>query len=145
MNKKVIALLVVLVVGVAAVAVWYGTQQNNTPTLTSGTTQQSTTAEEAGTTAEETTDKQTVIVFTDNGFENQEYTTKAGQAVEVKNNSSMQLQFSSDDHPTHTEQNELNLAVLAPGESASFTPTQAGEWGFHDHINAQFTGLLRVE
>ena len=141
MNKKVIALLAVLVVGAAAAAVWYGTQQNNTPALTSGTTQQSTPAEEPDT----TTDKQTVIVFTDDGFENQEYTTKAGQAVEVKNNSSMQLQFSSDDHPTHTEQNELNLAVLAPGESASFTPTQAGEWGFHDHINAQFTGLLRVE
>lgn len=85
-----------------------------------------------------------VILFTDEGFSPKEYTVRANQKVTVKNDSSVQLQFSSDDHPTHTEQPELNLPVLQPGEEASFTPTRVGNWGFHDHINDQYTGSLTV-
>lgn len=84
------------------------------------------------------------IVFTDQGFEKSSYTVKKGQTVEVKNQSNTQLQFSSDSHPTHTEETELNLAVLQPGQSSTFMPTEAGEHGFHDHIQSQFTGVLTV-
>ncbi len=84
------------------------------------------------------------IVFTDQGFEKSSYTVKKGQRVEVKNQSKTQLEFSSDNHPTHTGEPELNLSVLQPGESASFTPTEVGKHGFHDHLQAQFTGTLTV-
>lgn len=84
------------------------------------------------------------ITFTDEGFSPATYSAKVGQAVRVDNKSSMQVQFSSDDHPTHTGEPELNLDVLAPGESASFTPTKAGTWGFHDHLHDQYTGTLEV-
>lgn len=84
------------------------------------------------------------ITFKDSGFEPQSYSTKKGMLVTVKNESSMDLQFSSDDHPTHKKETELNLNVLAPGESATFTPTRVGTWGFHDHLNSQLTGTLIV-
>ena len=85
-----------------------------------------------------------IIVFTENGFTPNEYIVKAGQPVTVTNNSNGQLQFSSDDHPAHTDETELNLPVLEPGKSATFTPSQVGTWGFHDHLNAQYTGTLTV-
>lgn len=101
----------------------------------------------SGQTANSSTDTTsgTVITFTDDGFDKAEYTSKAGQAVTVKNASSMNLQFSSDDHPTHRDHPELNEGVLAPGESAKFTPKGAGTYGFHDHLHDQYTGVLTVE
>ena len=84
------------------------------------------------------------IVFTDSGFEQSKYTVKKGQTITVKNQSSNELEFASDDHPTHRQQPELNTATTAPGESTNFTPTKTGTWGFHDHIRSQFTGELIV-
>jgi len=88
--------------------------------------------------------KAVTISFTDQGFAAKSYTVKVGDEVKVENNSSMQLQFSSDDHPTHTEETELNLKVLAAGESVSFIATKVGTWGFHDHLHSQYTGELMV-
>lgn len=84
------------------------------------------------------------IVFTDNGFEQTTYTVAAGQTVTVKNNSSMSVQFSSDDHPIHTDNPELNMSDLGPGEEASITPQNAGSWGIHDHDHPEFTTTLTV-
>lgn len=84
------------------------------------------------------------IVFTDNGFSPRDYTAKAGQTILVINDSASDLQFSSDDHPTHRLHEEMNLRILAPGESASFTITKTGRLGFHDHIRDQFTGQITV-
>lgn len=87
----------------------------------------------------------TVITFTDDGFDKTQYTSKAGEAVMVKNASSMDLQFSSDSHPTHRDHPELNESILSPGQSSSFTPNGKGTYGFHDHLNDQYTGTLIVE
>jgi len=87
----------------------------------------------------------TVITFTDKGFDKTTYRSKAGEAVTVKNMSSNDLQFSSDDHPTHLSNPELNMDILGPGESGTFTPAGTGTYGFHDHIEDQFTGTLIVE
>lgn len=84
------------------------------------------------------------IIFTDDGFSSATYTVRKGEVVTVTNKSSMELQFSSDNHPTHTQEPELNMDVLAPGQSGTFTPTEVGTWTFHDHINSQFTGTLKV-
>lgn len=113
------------------------------------------TAEEMGMTDEEhanmdkatetTTKSEAVITFTDDGFDKSTYTFPAGKTVTVKNNSSMDVQFSSDDHPSHRDNPELNMEVLAAGESGTFTPPGKGTYGFHDHINDQFTGTIVVE
>jgi hypothetical protein len=96
------------------------------------------------TTGDEET-KGTVIVFTDDGFDPLKYVSKEGEAVTVRNDSSMDLQFSSADHPTHLEHPEFNMEVLSPGESGTFTPESIGTFEFHDHLNSQFTGTLTVE
>lgn len=87
----------------------------------------------------------TVITFTDKGFDKSTYNSKAGEAVTVKNESSMDLQFSSDDHPTHLTHPELNMDILGPGESGTFAPAGTGTYKFHDHIDDQFTGTLIVQ
>jgi 4-hydroxyphenylpyruvate dioxygenase-like putative hemolysin len=142
---------VVVLLGVGA-GVYALTMQND-----DDTTETSSSSSSQGTATNDTTNKttsgedavsnvgSTIISFTDDGFDKSEYTSKAGEAVTVKNDSSMEVQFSSDDHPTHTEHSELNLDVLSPGESATFTPPGAGSYDFHDHINDQFTGTLIVE
>lgn len=143
-----VGLLIITGIGGAAYALMKDDGANNE-------TQQ--TAEEMGMTDEEhanmdkTTDtetaatSETTIRFTDEGFDKSEYTSKAGEAVTVKNESSVDVEFSSDDHPTHRENPELNMETLAPGESGTFTPPGAGTYAFHDHINDQYTGTLVVK
>lgn len=84
------------------------------------------------------------IVFSNDGFAESAYAVKKGQAVTVKNDSTMSLQFSSDDHSALRDNTELNMSTLAAGQSGVFTPTKIGTWGFHDHINSQYVGELVV-
>lgn len=87
----------------------------------------------------------TIITLTDKGFDKSTYTSKVGEAVTVRNNSSNDMQFSSGEHPTHLEHPELNMGVMGPGETGTFTPSGKGTYSFHDHINPQYTGTLIVE
>lgn len=85
------------------------------------------------------------ITFTDNGFSPSTTTVKAGDTVQVTNNSSQPMQFDSDPHPQHTDEPELNVGEVDPGESKTFVVTKKGHWGFHDHLDAGFTGTLNVQ
>lgn len=85
------------------------------------------------------------ITYTDSGFENAAYAVKSGGTVTVQNDSSETLEFSSDDHPAHTDNPELNMDALDPGESGQFTPQQTGEWGFHNHLFSNHSGVLTVQ
>lgn len=84
------------------------------------------------------------ITFNGDSFEPNELTVKKGTVITVKNESSRDVQFSSNDHPAHRDNTEMNLKTLAPGESASYTATAVGEWGFHDHIDESKTGTITV-
>lgn len=84
------------------------------------------------------------ITFTDNGFEPRVLTVKKDTVITVKNESSRSVQFSSDDHPAHRDNTEMNLGVLSPGESDSYAATTVGEWGYHDHLNESKTGTITV-
>lgn len=84
------------------------------------------------------------ITFTDDGFEPSELTVKKGTVIAIKNESSRSVQFSSDDHPAHRDNTEMNMNSLAPGESSSYTATAVGEWGYHDHIDESKTGTITV-
>ena len=85
------------------------------------------------------------IVFNDEGFTQEQYRFPAGTAIKVDNQSSMDMQFSSDDHPSHKDHSELNMKLLGAGESGTFTPPGKGTYGFHDHINDQYAGTLIIE
>lgn len=89
---------------------------------------------------------ETTIQYGDNGYAMPTYTVSPGATVTVVNNSSSDMQFSSNNHPTHRDEPALNTEVTAPGESTTFTaPSEPGEYGFHDHIKSQFSGILVVE
>lgn len=141
--------VVVVLLGIGAAVYALNMQPSKTSESTSNSTSNDTSSNNSGQGSSNddavSNVGSTVITFTDDGFDKAEYTSKAGEAVMVTNESSMDVQFSSDDHPTHLENTELNLDVLSPGESATFTPAGAGTYKFHDHINDEFTGTLIVE
>lgn len=144
----IILAVVVIVIGIAVGALVLmqkpGTKEPSKNDTSSTTTTNTNNSNQAGSSSAATTDG-TVITFTDDGFDKAEYTSKAGDAVTVKNASSMDLQFSSDDHPAHRDHPELNEDVLSPGQSTTFTPNGTGSFGFHDHLHDQYTGVLIVE
>ena len=141
------ALVVVLGIGAAVYALTMPSDETDTNQTATETSQPTadTSEDPAAVDATENAVGSTVITFTDDGFDKSNYSAKAGEAVTVTNDSSMDVQFSSDDHPSHRENTELNMATLSPGESGTFTPPGAGSYDFHDHINDQFTGTLTVE
>lgn len=95
-------------------------------------------------TSTETPDEPVVISFTAGGFTPNTLSVKKGAVVSVVNNSSTNMQFSSDEHPTHRDNEGMNLQILAPGESSMFKAERVGTWGFHDHIDDSKTGTLTV-
>lgn len=86
-----------------------------------------------------------VITYTDDGFSPSTVKVKSGQVILVKNDSSGDLQFSSDEHPTHELNDELNHIVINPGESQSFDVTEVGTWGYHNHLNSSHGGTIVAE
>jgi plastocyanin len=73
------------------------------------------------------------ITYTGSGFSPATVTVSAGDVVRIVNNSDTVISPSSDDHPVHTDNPELNFGDISPGESVSVTVNQAGEWGIHNH------------
>lgn len=141
----VVALLAVAALGATAYALMNDSEQSDTKTLASQETKKET-AETPQTTEVGPADAvQPTIVFTDEGFSQESYTFPSGTAIRVENKSSMDMQFSSDDHPSHRDHAELNMELLGPGESGTFTPPGAGTYGFHDHINDQYEGTLVIQ
>lgn len=143
-SKTSIIVIVVILLGLAGLAVYaLGAQQNQTPSTSDvrSNTDGSTDAEDR---AAPTPSERVAITFTDNGFEPNKLTVKRGTIVTITNNSSRDVQFSSNDHPSHLDNSEMNLKVLSPGESTSYTPQTAGTWGFHDHLNDTKTGTITV-
>lgn len=150
MDKKLIFAFIGVVLVCIAVGAFFlvsdDDQTTSQPTQT--TTSVETDSEDTETDTDQTPEQPTEVVtitYTDDGFSPESYTVTSGTKVVVKNNSSGELQFSSDDHPTHRENSELNLQTIGAGESTEFTPQTAGTWGFHDHLNDNFTGTLLVE
>jgi plastocyanin len=93
----------------------------------------------------QTSQSDSTITYTNEGFNRQSLTVKAGTTVTITNNSSRVLQFNSDPHPEHTDNSELNIGNINPGQSKSLTVSKTGSHGFHNHANDDHTGTLIVE
>lgn len=144
-NKAVtIVIAIALILAGAGVAAFLFMSNKSAAPEAIDETETSTTSETPKNNATSEADAVT-ITYTDSGFSPASLTVKAGTTVKVVNESSNPLQFSSDNHPTHTEQTELNLSTTEPGGSTTFTPTKVGTWGFHNHMNAGDMGTLTVE
>lgn len=144
-NKTVIAVIAVAIALAAAGAVAFFFMSNKSAAPKASDQTETTTTTETPTNNTTSETDGTVISYTDSGFSPDSLTIKAGTSVTVKNNSTMQLEFASGDHPTHTKEPELNTKTIGPGESTSFTPTKTGTWSFHNHFNSSDTGTLIVE
>jgi plastocyanin len=85
------------------------------------------------------------IDMTANGFSPDNITVKSGTVVTFKNLDSAPHWPASDPHPTHTDLPGFDaLKGLNQGETYSFTFTQLGKWGFHDHLNSFRQGKITV-
>lgn len=85
------------------------------------------------------------IVYYDHGFSPPAMRVASGSTVTIKNESSRQLQFSSDAYPDNTLNPELNTDVLSPGQNLELVVASRGTWGYHDNLNPEHRGLLVVE
>lgn len=140
MKKSQIALIIgAVIVTVAAITVTMFALQKPT----SKTTPASQKSGESTMSTHEA-DQNVTITYTDKGFLPASYMIKTGGTVTVINQSSRDLEFSSNNHPAHTDEAELNMDTLAPGKSGTFTVTKVGTWGFHNHLTPDDTGSLMV-
>ncbi len=81
----------------------------------------------------------------DNGFAPSEISLLQGDSVMFRNTGKRPHWPASDIHPSHGIYPEFDsLGGIAPGESWTFQFEKAGEWGLHDHIDAEYTGIVHV-
>lgn len=150
MNKKVL-IGIIAAAGIILLGAWAymmsqpGTDNNTVDTPAPATPTPAETSE-APTPTETATEPTTAatIAFTDSGFTPSTTTVKKGAVITVTNDSTVNVQFSSADHPSHETRPELNMKMLRPGESGTVTITEVGTWGFHDHLDATKTGKIVV-
>lgn len=154
MSKNTLVIILVLVVVFGA---WYLMSQYKTPDI-SEISQEETEQEIVNQGEGEETGY--VITFTDSGYAPSPLTVKVGDTVKFVNNSGSDFWPASAMHPTHTvypgsdiekcdTPEEVNIfdacKGIAPGGSWEFTFNEAGEWGYHDHLNAKLFGKVIVE
>ncbi|KKR57644.1 MAG: hypothetical protein UU05_C0029G0015 [Candidatus Curtissbacteria bacterium GW2011_GWA1_40_47] len=113
----------------------YGGSTNTGTGQTNGTTPETVESPVAG----------NVITYSESGFSPKQLTVKVGESVEFVNNSSSNVQVNSAPHPTHELYPELNIGVIAPGETKSVTFTTAGTKTYHNHLNPSQNGQVTVE
>ena len=157
MNKSTTYIIVgaVIVVAVAG-AVWF--QKQNPQQVGEESGQQ----EEQGQNQEENGGLivTSVVLYTNNGFAPQIFTVKQGEEVTFMNQSSNPMWVATAIHPTHTVYPGSGIAKcataeestifdackpIAPGEEWSFTFTEKGSWGYHDHLSPNYRGTITVE
>lgn len=147
MSKTVkLILAIVFVAVIVAVALVVNNKDDSSDKNSSST---ATTSEDSenSTSSDETTSSSVAVTITydGNSFSSTADTMKAGETVKVINSSNKALDFDSDPHPAHTDNRELNLGDIAPGESRTFVIDKTGTWGYHNHLDASQNGSITVE
>src|ERR1044072_69649 len=66
------------------------------------------------------------ITYSDSGYSPSTITVKSGDTIAIKNTSSSEMQFDSDPHPVHTDDEELNAGQVSPGQTITVTVTTTG-------------------
>ncbi len=135
-KKNIIIGIVVLVVIIAGGAYWVMRNMSK-PAQTPGSSSSSSSAGANQAAA--------IITYSDSGYSPSTITVKSGDTVELKNTSSQSVQFDSDPHPIHTDDPELNVGELSPGQTTTFKVITKGTHGYHNHLNPAQTGTIVVE
>jgi len=82
------------------------------------------------------------ITYTNDGFEPATLEVKKGAMVHFVNESDTQMWVASDSHPAHDILPTFDQ--FKSGDMYMYIFEEAGEWEYHDHLNAAFTGLITV-
>lgn len=85
------------------------------------------------------------ITYSSSGFSPNSVTVKSGDSVLIKNTSSQAIQLDSDPHPIHTDDPELNVGVIEPGQSVTIKVVAKGTHGYHNHLDSSQTGKIIVQ
>jgi plastocyanin len=85
------------------------------------------------------------IAYDGKNFSPATLTVVSGTTVTIKNTSSEDLQFNSNPHPVHTDDPDLNVGVVSPGQSKTFTVTMKGTFGYHNHMNPSEQGMITIK
>lgn len=87
-----------------------------------------------------------VVDYTDSGFSPQSITVKVGDTVTWTNKSGGRMWVASNPHPTHTDLSGFDeLGSAKNGGIYSYTFTKAGNWKYHNHVNAGDGGVVVVQ
>ena len=137
----IITILILFVIGGTALAITLSKpkKSTNNNASTSISVDQS-----SGTTSNTSNTTGSTINFNGAEFEPNSLTVSSGNTITVKNASSSTIQFDSDPHPQHTDNTELNIGVIKPGESGTMTLTTKGTFGYHNHLNSAQKGTITV-
>jgi plastocyanin len=128
MNKVVLGVSVALFITVTAVGVWFLREEPEkvqSPSMSRGEVH--------------------AMVLGSVGYEPKELFIKKGDIVEFSTTRGFEHWPASDVHPTHNIYPDFDpLRPLESSEVWEFQFTEAGEWGFHDHLHSTYIGTIHV-
>src|SRR3990167_5636499 len=110
------------------------------PSTSSTATKQTT---ETTTQPSEEAKSEVTITYTSSGFSPDNVTVTSGGKVTFVNNSNDTVQVNSTPHPSHTDNSELNVGSVGPGESKSTTVSKSS--CYHNHLEASEGGCITVK
>lgn len=148
MGKKVLIIIVILALAAGGVILYMNSKDSDDNGKTASTSSESHEHEHTEPASDTSTHSDATpaatITYSDSGF-GETVTVKSGDTVAIKNTSSNNLQFDSDPHPDHTDNTELNVGLVKPGETKTFVVTKKGTFGLHNHLNASDKGTIIVQ
>lgn len=145
MQNIVIAVVVVILIGIGA---WAWTQTDQDSQQPNTVQRNENTPAEPRNTEEEREEEAeaTEITYTDDGFSPDTVTVEEGATVLWTNGSEGQMWIASSVHPTHNELPGFDQQnSVESGGEFSYQFEQAGEWGYHNHLNPSHKGTVVVE
>ena len=141
MNKtsKIILAVVVVIALAAALVVMSGSKPDKSKaTSNSESTKATPETPAANDQTEQPAAKEEVaatITYSNDGFSPSSVTVNSGDKIKFTNSSDSVAAPSSNPHPVHTDNPELNVGDIQPGDSRTITVATKGTWGMHNHYN----------
>ena len=165
--KKTFLVLLVVFVAIAAFALFANKSSNNNQVDDTNKDVQSQEVNEDNESQNDAVNTEDIespqsitVTYTNSGYSSATVKISAGDTITFVNDSSNTMWTASNPHPTHTlypssDISKCSTALagelfdtckgVASGESWSFTFTQKGSWGYHNHLRIGHGGIIMVE
>lgn len=146
-----LAKLIIAIIVVGAIAGGALLLTNNKPkkeTASQPTTSQNPEPTQQSTPSQEETSQKpatSTITYSSDGFSPATTTVSSGDSIKFVNNTSSTIDPSSDPHPVHTNNPELNVGDIEPGQDKTITVTTTGTWGYHNHYKSSDKATIIVK